>query len=308
MSVTSATGHIVESDDLRHRVAPGVKTRDSLFWTLVLPDERIAAQVYVWTDGRGVAGRQVCVYFPDRERNVVLGAFNVELGDASELDDWHCAGLYLRQPDPLRTAEIVFAGDEVSIDYRFEASHRPFSYRENPAGCPPWMAANRFEQAGRASGTLRIGERVIPFADVWAHRDHSWGRRHWSAVQHWKWLAAGTPSGAELNAMFHIARGELGVNGYVLRGGEPVAIVDSRHHATYDRDMGQESLEAELTDAHGGTTHLWMRRYAILHLPVGSDTLMSEAACQVTIDGEAGAGQFETLWPRGYLKRLVDAQ
>jgi hypothetical protein len=305
---TASHQHIVPTDDLRHRVPEGVKTRDSLFWNLVLPDERIAVQLYVWIDGRGVAGRQVAVYVPDREQNVVLNAYDVALGPACDLDDWECEGLRLRQPEPLQTAELAFAGDGITLEYRFTARHRPFSYRENPSGCPQWMALNRFEQSGRASGVLTVGDRIIPFADVWAHRDHSWGRRNWNWVHHWKWLIAGAPSGKELNAMFHVARGEPGINGHVLHDGEPIALVDGRCHATYDDDMSQHRLEADLVDARGSTTHLEMERFAIFHLPFGSDTLLSEAACRVTIDGEAGTGQFETLWPRAYVDRLVTAE
>jgi hypothetical protein len=308
MSTTFSTEHIVEADDLRHRVEDGIKTRDSLFWNLILPDEQIGVQLYIWTDGRGVAGRQVAVYVPDREDNIVLNGFDIDLGPDADLDDWECEGLRVRQPESLRTAELSFERHGIALDYRFTAAHRPFSYRENPGGCPDWMATNRFEQSGRVNGTLTVGDRVIPFGDVWAHRDHSWGRRHWNAVHHWKWLVAGVPSGTELNAMFHIARGEPGINGYVVRDGQPVAIVDGRCHAEYDDDMSQSRLEAELTDAHGGVTHLEMERFAIFHLPFGSDTLLSEAACRVTIDGEPGAGQFETLWPKAYVKRLVGAE
>jgi hypothetical protein len=236
---TFVTAHIAEADDLRHRVAEGVRTRDSLFWNLVLPEEQIAVQVYVWTDGRGVAGRQVSVYGPDRERNIIHSAYGIDLGPESDLDDWACAGLRIRQPEPLRVAELSFSSDDVTLDYRFTARHRPFSYRENPGGCPPWMAVNRFEQSGRASGTLRVREREIPFDGVWAHRDHSWGRRNWNWVHHWKWVVAGVPSGTELNAMFHVARGEFGVNGHVLRDGEPVALTGGQARASYDDDMSQ---------------------------------------------------------------------
>jgi hypothetical protein len=300
--------HIGPADDLRHRVEAGVKTRDSLFWNVVLPEEDIAVQLYVWVDGNGVAGRQIGVYFPDPADNVILDAHNVDPGRARDLDDWTCAGLTLRQPEPLRVAELSFVGEGVELDYRFVARHRPFSYRENPRGCPPWMAINRFEQSGRADGVLRIRGREIPFSDIWTHRDHSWGRRNWGWVHHWKWIVAGSQDGVDLNAMFHIARGEPGVNGHVLRDGEPVPIVDGRCHAEYDDRMGQTRLEAELIDARGVTTHLEMERYALFTLPFGSDTLLTEAACRVTIDGVPGVGQFETLWPAGYIDRLVSAR
>lgn len=306
--MTATIQHIGPTDDLRHRFAPGVKTRDSLFWNVVLPEEELAVQIYIWTDGDGVAGRQVAVYFPDPADNMILNAYDVDLGPDSDLHDWTCAGLTVRHTDALRVAELSFDDAGIELEYRFTARHRPFSYRENPSGCPPWMALNRFEQSGRADGFLRIRGREIAFNDIWTHRDHSWGRRNWGWVHHWKWIVAGAVDGVELNVMFHIARGEHGVNGHILRDGEPIAIVDGRAHAEYDQQMGQTHLIADLIDARGSTTHLEMERYAIFHLPFGSDTLLSEAACRVSIDGTPGVGQFETLWPAGYIERLVRTQ
>jgi enoyl-CoA hydratase/carnithine racemase len=40
---------------------------------------------------------------------------------------------------------------------------------------------------------------------------------------------------------------------------------------------------------------------------VGGDLIIYEAACNVSIDGYAGAGQFETHWPKNYLEHLVAA-
>jgi hypothetical protein len=306
--VTTVWNQIIAADDLRHRVAPRVKTRDSLFWNLVLPDEQIAAQVYMWVDGLGVAGRQVTVYSPASGGNTVLVKAGVDLGPACDLKTIEVAGLRMAQPEPLKTAELSFASERISLEYRFTAAHRPFSYGENAGGCPRWMAVNRYEQAGTADGVLTIAGREIPFAGVWAHRDHSWGRRHWGIVHHWKWFAAGTASGAALNAMLHIVRGKLGVNGYVLRDGEPVPIVHGDAHADYDEEVGQTRLEAELTDATGRQTELVMERFAIVHMPFGSDSRISEAGCRVTIDGEPGAGQLEMLWPASYVERLVSAE
>jgi len=304
--MTLTTDHIANGDDLRHRVPAGTKTRDSLFWNIVLPEHQVAVQIYIWTDGDGVAGRQVAVYFPDPARSKILNAFQVDLGPDMDLDDWLCAGLGVRHTESLRCSALSFAEDGVELDYRFTATHRPFSYRENPAGCPAWLATNRFEQTGRATGVLRVHGLEIPFADVWTHRDHSWGRRNWGQVQHWKWLVAGLPDGPAVNAMFHVARGEPGINGYLLRSGEPVPIVDGRAHAEYDADMAQVRLEADLIDARGGRTRLEMERYAIFHVPFGSDNLLSEAACRAWIDGEAVPGQFETLWPASQLRRMVE--
>ena len=69
--------------------------------------------------------------------------------------------------------------------------------------------------------------------------------------------------------------------------------------------MTQRRLETTLHDEDGGTTALVLDRYGVVRLPFGSDTVVYEAACRATIDGEAGWGQFETLWAASYVNRLI---
>lgn len=308
------TSKLEPADDLRHPSAGGRPTRDSLFYNLILPEEELALQVYTWVDGAGVAGHHVAVYGPGREPLAFDVEGRIAVGDA-DFDAWRVAGLELRHCEPLHRAEIRYRGDAVSLAYDFTGLHDAFTYSQNPDGCPQWMAEDRFEQAGRVAGEVTVGGRIVAF-DRPAHRDHSWGRRHWGLPQHWKWLAAQT--GPDLgddgpgrqtvavNAMFWIARGEPGVNGYVRRaGGEPVPIVAGRARAGYDDDMTQRSVTATLEDAAGGVTELVMERYGLLRLTSRSDTVVYEAACRATIDGQAGSGQFEALWPAAYVARLT---
>lgn len=292
-------------DDLRHQPADGGRGRDSLYFNLMLAELELGVLVYTWADHAGAAGRLVAVWGPDRRPLATEVVHGVAMGDA-DFDDWRLDGLELRHPEPLQRAEIRYAGERVSLAYDFTGTHAAFDYARNRGGCPQWMAANRFEQTGRAEGELRLGGRTVAF-DQPAHRDHSWGPRDWKLPQHWKWIVAQTPSGRGLNAFLWIARGETGVNGYVLRGGEAVALVDARAHATYDDEMVQRDLRATLIDEADEETELELERYGNLALPVGSDTVLNEAACRGTIDGEAGWGQFEAQWPASYIEHLTAA-
>jgi hypothetical protein len=303
MTMPTTTPGLVPADDLRHRVPAGEKTRDSLFWNVIIPEEQIGVQVYVWIDGRGRSGRQVAVWGPDAEPLAFESEYTIDIGDA-EIDDVDLAGLHLRQPELLQTSELSYRGEKVALEYSFEGLHAPFNYGRNAKGSPSWMATERFEQVGRVRGTAEVAGRTIAF-DRLGHRDHSWGRRNWKYPQHWKWIVASTPSGRALNAFLWVAQGEIGANGYVLRDGEVVPIVDARSTARYDDDGTQRHLEAELRTEDGETTHLVMDRYAVFELSFGSDSLLWEAACTATIDGEQGAGQFETQWSRSYIEHLV---
>ena len=291
------------TDDLRHRAPAGERMRDSLFWNLILPEEELALQVYTFVNHRGKAGYNVVVW--GAREPVVLQHLG-QVGDEADFDDWSLAGLEVRQPELRRTAEVRFEGDGVRLEYSFEALHEAFSYRQNPGGLPSWFARNRFEQAGRVNGVLEVAGRTIEFDRI-AHRDHSWGARDWGAPQHWKWLLAHTPSGRALNAFIWIARGEWGFNGYVLRDGEPVAISHIDHHASYDDGMDQTSLQASIVDVEGETTSLTLDSFGAVRMPHDDPfgTVIIEAGCRATIDGEAGGGQFETHWPLKYIDHLA---
>ena len=294
-----------ERDDRRHPPAGGAPGRDSLFFNLIMPGEELGVMLYTWTDEAGVAGHMVGVWGPGREALSLEFASDVAMGDA-DFDDWRAGAFEVRNLEPLRTAEVRYRSGQVEVAYDFTAVHDPFAYSQNPEGCPQWMAQDRFEQAGRVTGELTVGGRRVSF-DQLGHRDHSWGPRAWTVPQHWKWIAAQAGDVA-LNVMFWLARGEPGVNGYVLRDGVPVAIVDGRARAEYDDDMVQRRLVATMTDTSGAMTTLEMDCFGVVGFPATGANQVYEAACMARIDGVDGSGQYESLWPADYLERVIKSE
>ncbi len=293
-------------DDLRHRPAPGGRMRDSLFWEMIMPAERLGLQIYLYLTDRGRVGYNVAVWGPRPEPLVLdLGAGTVP--DTMDLDDVTVDGLHVTQPELRRTAEVSYTSANVALRYRFEAVHDAFSYHDNPDGLPSWFAANRLEQSGRVSGFLEVAGRRIDWDRRMGHRDHSWGTRDWALPHHWKWFIAYTDSGRAVNGWIWIARGEWGFAGCVVRDGATVAVSHIEHRATYDDDMSQRRLDATLVDVRGGRTHVVLDRFGLVKLPsnVKAGTEIWESACDATIDGEPGAGQWETHWPTAYLEHLI---
>ncbi len=291
-------------DDRRHRPAPGGRMRDSLFWELVVPEEKLGFQVYLYLSDRGRIGYNVVVWGEDTD---VTEMRHGTVGDDVDLDEFVFEGLTVSQPELRRTSAIRYRGEDMSIDLDFTAVHDAFSYRSNPDGLPAWFAENRFEQTGRVVGSVDVGGRRVEF-DRLGHRDHSWGTRDWGVPHHWKWFVAYTPSGRIVNGWIWIAYGEWGFAGYVVRGdGRTVAVSTIDHHAEYDDAMCQQRLVADLHDVEGGTTHLEMDAFSCVRLPTHDPlaTVIQEAGCTVTIDGEAGGGQFETHFPGPYLDHLA---
>jgi len=296
-------------DDLRHRAGPGSRTRDSLFWQCVMPEERIGFQAYFYSTSDGKAGFNVVVISPER-RPLVLDLVDGELPPEADFDDLTFKGLRLIQPANSGRAQLRYESEKVRIAYDFEGLHAPFSYRQNPDGLPEWFAQNRLEQTGWVTGEIAFGDRRIVLDRV-GHRDHSWGMRQWTVPQHWKWLVAYTPDASRIvNAWIWIARGEWGVGGYIVRDGELTAISHVRQKAEYDERMLQKRIAVDIVDVNGRECRLALDAYGLVKLPAGGrhPTLIVEAACEAMIDGRPGAGQFETQWPQSYLDALASAK
>lgn len=295
------------TDDLRHRPMPGKRMRDSLFWEVILPKERIGLQIYLHLTGSGRIGHNVVIWGSDpRLHRAFLGSGT--LPDSADLDDVHFDGLTVRQPDPLQTATVLFRREDLAIEYRFNAVHPAFSYHANPDGLPNWFAENRLEQSGWVTGSITVGERHVEINHM-GHRDHSWGVRDWNAPQHWKWFVAYTPHRTAVNGWIWIAKGEWGFGGYVTKGGRNIAIARIDHRAEYDQRMNQRSLYATVIDIDGGSTIVALDAFDVVQLPSQEPmkTVIREAACFATIDGVPGAGQFETHWFGSYLAHLETA-
>jgi hypothetical protein len=293
-------------DDLRHRPAPGGRMRDSLFWETIMPDEQLGMQIYLYLTDRGRTGYNVVVWGGHSAEPLVLELENGVVEADTDLDAFSFMGLTLRQPELRRTCELRFRSPDVTIDFGFEAIHDAFSYRSNPDGLPDWFAQNRLEQTGRMKGVLEVGSRRIEFDRI-GHRDHSWGVRDWGVPHHWKWFVAYTESGRVVNGWIWIAYGEWGFGGYVVKDGVTIPVRTIEHHAEYDDEMTQRGLVADLVDITGEVTHLTLDSFGAVRLPTHDPmaTVITEAACTANIDGEAGAGQFETHWSGAYLDHLV---
>jgi hypothetical protein len=276
---------------------------------MILPDERLGFQAYLYVTGSGRAGFNVTVW-GDAPRPYVLDLVTGNVDDAADFEEFSFEGLTLSQPELRRTAKLFYESDNLKLEFDYTALHDTFSYRQNPDGLPSWFAINRFEQTGWVTGSLEFGDRRIQLDRV-GHRDHSWGVRNWGVPHHWKWFIAYTPDAAKIvNGWIWIAGGEWGFGGYVVRDGELLPVARIEHHAEYDDDMTQLRLEADLIDIRGERTRLVLDRFGLVKLPTNDamDTIIMEAACEATIDGIGGAGQFETHWPQTYLRHLAAAR
>lgn len=289
---------LTESDDLRHALPAGPHARESLYYDVVLPDEKLLIFFYTWVDGENRAGHLFAVVGEDDEKLAFHADDGVEVGDR-DFDDWAVEGLGVKHTDLLTRAELTFEADDVTFEAVVEGLHPAFDYRSNADGCPSFVATNRFEQSLRIRGTLRVGGREIAI-DGTAHRDHSWGERDWDSIQDWKWLSAQAGEDLVLNAMQIHGRGETTFHGYVRRDGVLSGVTLLRGETEYDEQWCQRRARFTLTDEAGRTTVVELERFALLSFTAGERIQLNEAACRGTIDARPAAIHLENGWDAEY--------
>jgi hypothetical protein len=294
------------SPGLRHALRAGDPfARESLAFMLQVPEAGVAAAIYTWVNGQGLAGSSVVVFGPSLTENVIAESTkDIWLSDDVDFDDWRVGAMRLEVDDPMQSATVTFDGDRLSLSYRFVGTHPAYLYSTHREGSPQFFADDRYEQSGRVTGELRIGDKVIPL-DTTAHRDHSWGTRDWESILHYKWLVceAGPTSAAHF---FDIqALGRRFLRGYVYRDDLMSELVDVECTFDHDDRWCQKSLDATLYDAAGRSTAITARTFASFATHHGPLRAI-ETGMAVEIDGQPGIGHVEMAWPKTYVKHLVD--
>ncbi|HEX5804892.1 MAG TPA: hypothetical protein VFY31_00930 [Macromonas sp.] len=294
--------------DARHKLRADAMARESLVFMLQLPEHDIAAFVYTWVSGESKAGAAFCVYGPAIGKEPLFEAVDgIAVPFEMGFDDWRVGGAHVRHGKALEVADLSYVGKSARLDYHFEAMHPAYNYGAQIGGCPTWLADDRFEQSGRVTGVLTIGDRKIPF-DTFGHRDHSWGTRDWGAAQHWKWLEsqAHCPKRGDLSVHFFDieAGGRNVLRGYVQKDGRIEEVTSVRVNYSNDADWYHTTIEAIVEDAGGRTTVVRGKTFAMYEFKVSPLATLNEGSMSVEIDGVAGVGHVEMCWPKSYLDHL----
>lgn len=289
------------ADDLLHDVSgAGPDARESLAFAAPIPDEQLMVFLYLWREPAGW-GRFAVVGGPDMDKPEYLTFEGDTAFEGTDLDDCTVGGLRLRQPEPLHSAELELSQDGLDLSVRFEGLHHPFSWHDNPSGCPAWAATDRYEQSCRTSGTIRLGDREVEFRGI-GHRDHSWGPRKWNTIQHWKWMNATTEDHARsLHAMIAVIKGEIMINGYLSVDGELSPVIAAEATADLDDRLVHRALSGRFRDQLGRTMDLECAYSAGWSMPI-HHLVLNEIGMSATLDGRPAVAHVEMGWPAAYIE------
>ncbi len=292
--------------DGRHKLPDVANGRESIPYIVVLPEHRIAFFTYTWVSKDSVAGAALAVFGPGVGTNPIQQRLADRPVPADmDFDNWSIEGFHMAQDLKFDKAHVRWETPEATVDYSFEAYHPPYAYGADPRGCPPYCATDRVEQAGRAKGTLRLGDRVIEF-DATGHRDPSWGTRDWIPFQQYEWCVAQVGTDISVHFWRFNALGKEQIRGYVYKDSLMSRIDTVEVDVTYDDQFWQTAYTAQIIDAAGRQTRIETEVFGCYTLVPDPAISLNESGGAARIDGKPGVAWMECAWPTSYLQHIRD--
>lgn len=290
------------SHDERHRLDPAREfMRESLVWVIPLAAEGLGVVAYTWVDAHGQAGAAGFAFGSALAEPVFERVDDVPVPDSMGFDAWKVGPLSFGHEQPLHSSWVEYHGQRLDMAFTFESIHPPYAYSSHREGCPTFWADDRFEQGGRARGTLRVDGREIA-VDTPCHRDHSFGARAWAATTHYKWMNFLTDD-VSLHVMDLQGYGRTAVRGYVHRDGHTAEIVDTDFDYDLDPDFFHRRLTVRFTDDAGRTTTARLvSSTAELDYPISPRLQLLDLVGTAEIEGAAGVAYAEMAWLPEYLE------
>ncbi|SNT12601.1 DUF7064 domain-containing protein [Rhodococcoides kyotonense] len=288
-------------DRLRHRISGGF-ARESLAYCVIVPGTGIYL-LYTWVDAESKAGYAFAIYGDGPEPAYFARQEGID-ATGQDFDHWEIGNLSIHVGDDFESAVASYSDDELSIEIEFRSIHEAFDYGRNQAGCPPYQATNRYEQSGVIRGALTRDGVTTEF-DGPGHRDHSWGRRDWDAIHHYKWLSiVGADRAA--NIMVALVEGETIYNGYVFVDDKLSPVVSAHVSTEYDELQFQKSITAEVLDELGRTTHIeFPSYYSTARWDYSPTFNFTDTGMDGTLAGGPVSAYIQYTWPRIYLDHLL---
>ena len=293
--------------DGRHKIDDRPFVRESVPYMVILPDAGITFFTQCWVDHGGDAGAMLAIFGPAiGPEPLNLRLANRQVPSDMNFSDWRIDSFRMEQDLKFRHARVRWESEEASLDLSFEAIHPPYQYSTNARGCPPYAATDRIEQSGWVNGRLVVRGKEYRF-DTTGHRDHSWGRRDWRAMQHYKWFMGQARPDVAVHFWQLNALGNTELRGYVAKDGlmaEVTAVKVEWHH---DKAFRPSSYSALVHDEAGRETSITAEVFAHFPLVFDPAVVLNESGGRGTIDGEQGVAWLEMCWSAEYVDHILSS-
>lgn len=204
-------------------------------------------------------------------------------------------GVSIKAVEPAMGYELgVGDGELCQMKLHFQGIMRPRPLRK---GGSPFGNANHFDQFGRVTGTVKLGDRTVTI-DCLGMRDRSWGPR---PEHRPKMSAYVTGIATERDGFLAVTKWQDGVEqiayGFLIRDGETADLVSGRRHVERDPKEGWVSrVTIEGHDERGRSLHAVGTRLSGIIINRHS-FIDSNGLIEWEINGHKGHGEDQDMWP-----------
>jgi phosphohistidine swiveling domain-containing protein len=211
-----------------------------------------------------------------------------------------------RGPFPPGPAPLLLTPREVPvrIDLRFSPAGPAIDFCD---GLPDDLrealtplGAHHVEQSGAWTGTVEVDGRVLPIAGT-GSRDHTWGRRDWSAADWWRLFTMRLGDDVAVHALVVSARGRVVEGGFVWRDGRAERILRVQFAPRRERDV-LRGLELDIATADGPPLRIHGEVERSITVPVDPDRRLHRhlAGRPWRLMLDENFTRYEALGRRGY--------
>ncbi len=268
-------GNLKPEDDYTHELGPEPNFNESMYFNFFDPEKSMGGFVRLGNRANeGRAEMTVCLYMSDGR---VL--FSFKRAPIDHNDAFDAGGLRFEVIEPSERLRTVYEGSVLELSdpksmadpkraflespkkkVVLDLEHRAVGPMYGKAGDPDeqsrdaesQFAKAHYEQHMAVTGIIEIDGETIEIAGH-GLRDHSWGPRHWQAIESYEWLTMNF--GEKLGAMISIVRRDADherVGGVIMRDGELVGVKKAEISADYaDNGLYHERVHVKVETSEG---------------------------------------------------------
>jgi len=268
-------GNLCPEDDYTHELGSEPNFNESMYFNFF--DARLSLGGFLRLGNRaneGHAEATTTLFLPDGR---VL--FNFKRAGIADNDSFDAGGTKFEVLEPTQSLRTVYEGSacelsnpremvdprrafsenpwrRVAVDLRHDAVGPLYGSSKNKAeserAAEDQFAKAHYEQHMRVRGTVSIEDTTFEI-DGYGLRDHSWGPRHWQAIDSYEWLTMNF--GDDLGAMVSVIRTDpdnVRVHGVIVRGDRLEAVRDATIEAEYEENgLFHTKVRARITTENG---------------------------------------------------------
>jgi hypothetical protein len=165
------------------------------------------------------------------------------------------------------------------IDLYYEAINETYEYSENMTEESLEIGKKtgdvHWEQIGKVSGTVKVGDTDYKIRECIGQRDHTHGIRDWTGIGNWFYFVIWFDESLAINpAAVVMDDGEIGSGGFIFKDGENIPLTEIKmlDHSYREGGIFPVSTELAITDAKGQQYILKAFPGVIIPVPFRSDS------------------------------------